>query len=197
MPIHRLLNNQSCIGKHATRRNELLARAGNISPRDNPHYWCDLGMDATAILASLAESSNWTLSDSRTTREALNAPKPTRTPHYWAHDAYHADSKEWLLAKNIANQTLYIWPDVSERKESASAKKVLTLRTSRKRHRLCYCLKQQWIVPNAGLWWNALDWRKHHARAPDYTLTGNSSRFDIYLTKVEKTMDFFAIHFCI
>ncbi len=181
--------------KRANRRNELLARAINISPKENP-----LIVDATAglgrdsfILATLGyevillerSPELYTL-----LADALNRAKtnPDTAPIIERMTLIHTDAKEWLVAKKYPRQpdVIYLDPMFPERKKSASVKKEMLilqelLGTDSDSAMLFEvaidCAKRRVVVKRPRLAENIT------ARAPDYTLKGNSSRFDIYLAK--------------
>jgi 16S rRNA (guanine1516-N2)-methyltransferase len=197
MPIHIdfLSGKVAYRAKHATRRNELLARALNISPREQP-----LIVDATAglgrdsfILASLGYDVIMIERSPILHQLLTDAMERAKTDPATAAiiarmTLIHADAKEWLVAKNYSRSPdiIYLDPMFPERKKSASVKKeMLTLQELLGKDTDCAmlfeaamdCAKRRVVVKRPRLAENIT------ARAPDYTLKGNSSRFDIYLTK--------------
>lgn len=197
MPIHIdfLSGKTGYRAKHANRRNELLAKAINISPKEKP-----LIIDATAglgrdsfILATLGyeviliERSPEVHAQLADALERAKAD-PSVAPIIERMTLVHADSKTWLMDKKYPRQpdVIYLDPMFPERKKSASVKKeMLTLQELLGKDTDCDmlfevaidCVKRRVVVKRPKLAENIT------SRAPDYTLKGNSSRFDIYLAK--------------
>lgn len=180
---------------HANRRNELLARAISISPQEKP-----LIVDATAglgrdsfILAALGyevimlersptlyESLTGALSQAKA--DEKTAPIITRMT------LIHADSKTWLANQHYPRQpdVIYLDPMFPERKKSALVKKEMLMLqalvgedpdSAELFETAINCAKRRVVVKRPKLAENITD------RQPDYTLKGNSSRFDVYLIK--------------
>lgn len=197
MPIHIdfLSGKVAYRAKHANRRNELLARAINISPNEKP-----LIVDATAglgrdsfILATLGyevimlERSPELYTLLTDALERANAD-PKTAPIIERMTLIHTDAKEWLLSKKYPRQpdVVYLDPMFPERKKSASVKKeMVILQELLGTDNDCAllfeaatdCARRRVVVKRPRLAENIT------ARVPDYTLKGNSSRFDIYLAK--------------
>jgi len=181
--------------RHASRRNELLARAISISPRDNP-----LIIDATAglgrdsfILASLGYRVILLERSPVLHQLLLEALERAKTeadiaPIIARMTLIHADAIEWLRNKSYPclPDVIYIDPMFPERKKSAAVKKdMIALQellgadedSADLFQAAIDCAKRRVVVKRPRVAQNISN------RAPDYSLKGNSSRFDVYLAK--------------
>lgn len=179
--------------QHATRRNELLARAINISPKEQP-----IIVDATAglgrdsfILAALGYEvimiERSPILYKQLTDAMQRAKTDAKTAAIMARmTLIHADATEWLANKQYQQQpdVIYIDPMFPERKKSASVKKdMVTLQeligadedSSKLFQAAINCAKRRVVVKRPRLAQNI------SSQEPNYSLKGNSSRFDVYL----------------
>lgn len=181
--------------KNASRRKELLAKAIGISPVENP-----LIVDTTAgwgrdsfILASLGyqvimlEKSAivYILLENALERAAINDNLAETTQRL---QLYHTDSVEWLKAaasQQLSPDVIYLDPMFPPRQKSASAKKEMVilqnlLGTADNVQDLLLislaCAKKRVVVKRSRLAQPIIADKK-----PDFSLMGNSSRFDVYL----------------
>jgi len=179
--------------KHAGRRNELLAKAINISPRENPviiDATAGLGRDSF-ILATLGyhvtmlERSE-ILYQALTEAFARAKTDPDIAPIIERMTLIHTDAKDWLAANQTQPAVIYLDPMFPERKKSAAIKKdMLELQqllgedddSSELFAVAMDCAQRRVVVKRPRLAENIT------TLEPDYTLNGKSSRFDVYLAK--------------
>jgi 16S rRNA (guanine1516-N2)-methyltransferase len=176
--------------KHAGLRKELIARAIGASPRDNPAILdatAGLGRDSYILAAlgfevTLLERSPVLYAMLNDAIERAQAHPGTAAIASRLH-LIHADALEWMRNKQF--DIIYLDPMFPERQKSASIKKELALL----QHLLgndsdseillnlaITCATCRVVVKRPRL---APSIAKHE---PNFSLTGRSSRFDIYLT---------------
>lgn len=177
--------------QHAGLKSELLARALGCKPRDNP-----IIIDATAglgrdsfILASLG--FNVTMLERSPILyamllDALNraAQDPMTAPIVKRLTLIQADAIEWLKSPEFKPDVIYLDPMFPERQKSASSKKEMAflqelLGTDNNSHDLfaaaLACGAKRIVVKRPRLA------AEIAGRAPNFSLKGKSSRFDVYL----------------
>ena len=180
-------------GKIAGRRNELLGRAIGYKPSDNPYI-----IDATAglgrdsfILASIGfqvtmlEKSpiiHALLTDALR-RAALS---PTLAPVIQRMTLIRADATEWLPLHTVTKKpdVIYLDPMFPARQKSALVKKEMVILQHLLPHdedntplfqQALACTAKRVVVKRPRLAINIAD------KTPTYCVTGNSSRFDVYV----------------
>jgi 16S rRNA (guanine1516-N2)-methyltransferase len=173
-------------------RKERLARAIGIHPKDNPviiDATAGLGRDSF-ILASLGY--HITMLEKSSIIHALLADALARAQQLPGSVAaqrlqlVHADACDWLPANTTITKpdVIYIDPMFPEKKKSASAKKDMVIlhnllgyddNVKRLTDTCLTCAGKRVVVKRPRLAPSATDY------APNFSMTGNSTRFDIYL----------------
>jgi len=177
--------------QHAGLRKELLARAMGMKPRENPVI-----VDATAGLGRdsfiLAKLGFEVIMLERSPvlfvllRDALERARQDTLmqPVVERMRLLHADAHEWLKSSPRID-IIYLDPMFPQRQKSASVKKEMVIlqellgkdQDADSLFRLALtCAARRVVVKRPRLAVNIVE------RAPTFTLTGKSSRFDIYLT---------------
>lgn len=179
--------------QQASRRNELLAKALGVSPKEQPMI-----VDATAgmgrdsfILASLGYNVTMLerspivhalLSDALA--RAQQAPEVASIANRLS--IIHIDAIHWLQHPPKTPDVVYLDPMFPEKQKSASSKKEMVILqdllggdpdASQLFIAAQTCGAKRIVVKRPRLAEKIVD------QEPNFTLSGNSSRFDIYLTK--------------
>jgi len=177
--------------EHAGLRKELIARAMGEHPRNQPYI-----VDATAglgrdsfILATLGFKITLlerALPVFEALQKALNEAKPIYPQTIERMHLVHTDAIEWLKETSPKPDIICLDPMFPERKKSASVKKEMVilqkLLGKDEDHDLLFLTalanaKKRVVVKRPKLAPNCSD------RAPNFSLTGKSSRLDVYLIK--------------
>ena len=185
--------------KHASLKKELLARAMGLHPREHPTIidaTAGLGRDSL-ILASLG--FHIILLERSPILHGLLADAIERASEHPALSAaikrmqlIHADAIDWIPKQSYVD-IIYLDPMFPERKKSASVKKEMVILqdllgkdadadSDQLFNVALTCASRRVVVKRPRLA-ATLSGRK-----PDFTLTGKSSRFDIYLTRGETSV---------
>lgn len=183
--------------KHAGKKSEMLLRALGASAKDNPSIidaTAGLGRDAFLLAhagfnVTLLERSPvlYALLNDALTRAQQD---PILAPIVKRMQLIHVDACHYLPNLNTQPDIIYLDPMFPERKKSALVKKEMVLlhdllgnaqdETTLLKSALA-CAKKRIVVKRPRLA-PPLD-----GKTPSYSLTGKSSRFDIYLTSLNET----------
>lgn len=179
--------------QQASLKNELLAKAIGMKPKDNPiilDVTAGLGRDSY-ILATVGFTVTM-LEQSGLVYNLLKdgIERASKNPHLadimQKMQLIHIDSTIWLknLKKDQYPDVIYLDPMFPERKKSSSVKKEMVIlqdllvkdSNDQALFDLAFaCAKKRVVVKRPRLAPNIVE------RAPNYTVSGKSSRFDIYL----------------